>query len=294
MNKKQVHVLIPAYNGAWVIGRAIESVYSDRSIADKRVLIVANGCYDGTEDVVRSYRSSCPGLDLHVSDRRIGRIAAINEGLARTPEDVPVLIMGQENTAEGLSSFCEVGQEKRLVLPTLRVVFEEIEGVEAEIVNAYYKIRVHENNGTVCKCGVYGFGVNGRDNLPSRQIPPKLIADDITVAAYYQDNEVGYPDTTVYQRFQEKTLDEIIRKRALYAAGWRQAIEAEKAGLLPATKREIKGSFRRINHVRTLERARAFGFTDGEYLIYQAIRHAGELLADAEGEKIIKWWLGEE
>ena len=296
--EEKLHVVISAYNGGGVIEDTLRSIYLDPTIDVVHSVVVANGCQDDTVSTVRRYQKYYPNITLFVADKRIGRNKAINQGLSMIPEEAPVLILGQENMIEGLGSFMKVAQDKALVLPTMLCVFEEAEGLEADLINGYNTILKYAQDGAVCQYGVYGFGMNGRKNLPGGFMPECLASDDVVVSAFYDFDEVGYPNTIFLQRFLEKTLEEVVWKRALYTLGGRQVKEAEKMGKIPPTKRWIDDerggmAFFRRRPITSMEQARELGLED-EYAAHEIIMRKANALAEENGEEILAYWLGED
>jgi glycosyltransferase involved in cell wall biosynthesis len=75
--KGLVSVIIPTYNRAALVGRAIESAIG-QSYPDKQIIVVDDGSTDGTADVVKRY----PGVE-YVYRPNGGQAAARTTGLAR-------------------------------------------------------------------------------------------------------------------------------------------------------------------------------------------------------------------
>jgi glycosyltransferase involved in cell wall biosynthesis len=74
----RIAVIMPAYNRAAVIGRAIESVLA-QDLRDFELVVVDDGSTDGTADIVRSYRD--PRLRLVEQRTNRGSNAARNAGI---------------------------------------------------------------------------------------------------------------------------------------------------------------------------------------------------------------------
>ena len=70
-------VIIPAHNEAAVIGSTLSSLLRDARPGDFRVVVVCNGCTDGTAPLVRSAFPDVTVVELDESSR----VAAINAGL---------------------------------------------------------------------------------------------------------------------------------------------------------------------------------------------------------------------
>lgn len=78
-------IIIPVYNGAKALPDTLEAL-GRQTRADMRVLIVANGCRDGSADVARREADKhLLGMDVQVIELAQGsRPAALNAGLARS------------------------------------------------------------------------------------------------------------------------------------------------------------------------------------------------------------------
>jgi len=74
----QISVILPAYNRADCIGRAIDSVLAQR-LADFELIVVDDGSSDGTLDIVRAYDD--PRLRILALGRNCGGNAARNAGI---------------------------------------------------------------------------------------------------------------------------------------------------------------------------------------------------------------------
>jgi biofilm PGA synthesis N-glycosyltransferase PgaC len=81
---------ITAYNEAANIGRLLEAVVSQRTVASTlvEIIVVASGCTDDTESIVRSWTERDPRIRLLVQARREGKAAAINRFLSEAQEKV--------------------------------------------------------------------------------------------------------------------------------------------------------------------------------------------------------------
>lgn len=81
---------IMAYNEERNIGRLLEAVVTQRtSVADLvEIVIVASGCTDGTEAIVRRWAERDPRIHLLTQPRREGKASAVNLFLSRTQETV--------------------------------------------------------------------------------------------------------------------------------------------------------------------------------------------------------------
>jgi cellulose synthase/poly-beta-1,6-N-acetylglucosamine synthase-like glycosyltransferase len=104
----QCSVGITAYNEEANIGRLLQAILDQRlyEVEITEILVVASGCTDGTEDVVREYMTRDPRIRLLSQEKREGKTAAINIFLAHASEKICVLESGdtlpREDTIDNL------------------------------------------------------------------------------------------------------------------------------------------------------------------------------------------------
>jgi poly-beta-1,6-N-acetyl-D-glucosamine synthase len=84
---------IMAYNEAANIGRLLDALCKQRTatVNIAEIVVVASGCTDDTESIVRAQASHDPRIRLIVQARREGKASAINDFLRQTREKIVVL-----------------------------------------------------------------------------------------------------------------------------------------------------------------------------------------------------------
>ncbi len=87
---------ITAHNEQANIGQLLEAIRNQRlhQVEITEIIIVASGCTDGTEDIVRQCASREPRIQLLVQEEREGKTSAINLFLANAKEKICVLESG--------------------------------------------------------------------------------------------------------------------------------------------------------------------------------------------------------
>ena len=87
---------ITAYNEEANIGRLLQALIDQRlyEVEITEIIVVASGCTDRTEEIVRQYMAREPRIQLYVQARREGKTSAINVFLAHAREKICVLESG--------------------------------------------------------------------------------------------------------------------------------------------------------------------------------------------------------
>ncbi len=87
---------ITAHNEEANIGQILEAVISQRLhyVEIAEIIVVASGCTDGTEDIIREYMAEEPRIQLYVQEKREGKTSAINVFLKHATQSICVLESG--------------------------------------------------------------------------------------------------------------------------------------------------------------------------------------------------------
>jgi len=95
-SKIRCSVGITAYNEEANIGRLLQAIMDQRlyEVEITEIIVVASGCTDRTEEIVREYMAQDPRIQLHVQERREGKTSAINVFLKHASEKICVLESG--------------------------------------------------------------------------------------------------------------------------------------------------------------------------------------------------------
>ena len=82
-----------AHNEERNIGRLLAALVSQRTkkVVLSEILIVASGCQDNTESIVRDWAKRDPRIQLLVQARREGKASAVNAFLRQAREKIVVL-----------------------------------------------------------------------------------------------------------------------------------------------------------------------------------------------------------
>jgi len=99
---------ITAHNEDANIGQLLQAMLDQRlhTVGITEIIVVASGCTDGTEDIVREYMAKDPRIQLHIQEKREGKTSAINVFLKHAQESICVLESGDtlphEDTIENM------------------------------------------------------------------------------------------------------------------------------------------------------------------------------------------------
>ncbi len=87
---------ITAHNEEANIGQLLEAIRNQRvhQVEISEIIVVASGCTDRTEDIVREQAAQDPRVQLFVQEKREGKTSAINVFLANAREKICVLESG--------------------------------------------------------------------------------------------------------------------------------------------------------------------------------------------------------
>ena len=87
-----VTVLIAAYNEASAIASTLSSLFKQSYLAPIRIILISDGSYDLTVDVVREIEKKHTNLELIYLQHNGGKAAALNRGLAECKTDIIISV----------------------------------------------------------------------------------------------------------------------------------------------------------------------------------------------------------
>ena len=96
-----ITLAVCAYNEEANIGALLAALLSDSIAGDSELLVVASGCTDRTEDIVRAVQARDSRVRLLSEDKRRGKVAAVNLVLAEAIGELVFLIDGDCLPAPG-------------------------------------------------------------------------------------------------------------------------------------------------------------------------------------------------
>ncbi len=177
-------IVIPAHNEATVIGRTLQSVLAQKREGDE-VYVVANGCTDGTEDVVRAFGAEVTLLTTPIASKS----RALNAGDRHAVSFPRIYLDADVVMAPGAL----VRIEQALASGRWAAVSTDPcmdTTLASWAVKAYYRIWLslpYCRNGMI-GAGLYAVSEAGRGRYAHL---PDLIADDGYVRAVFAEHERG-------------------------------------------------------------------------------------------------------
>ncbi len=102
MNTLKCSIGVIVYNEAANIGKLLESLLSQKlkEVTIEEIIVVSSACTDGTDDIVRSYKSKHDHITLITEAERGGKSSAINKFIKASASDVLVIESGDTIPAE--------------------------------------------------------------------------------------------------------------------------------------------------------------------------------------------------
>lgn len=203
-----------AYNEEQNIGRLLQRLCQEEvTCAElRRIVVIASGCTDGTEEIVRSWESKDRRVRLLRQLVREGKASAINSFLKETSEEVVVLESADTVPEQGaLERLLAPFEDARVGAVGSRVVpLGSRKGMVGSYVEFFWRLH-HEVATEFPKCG---------ELLAFRNVLPQIARDTATdetwiIALLLQMGyEVRYaPEAVVYNRGPETFRDLCLQRK---------------------------------------------------------------------------------
>ncbi|MCT9931986.1 glycosyltransferase [Planotetraspora sp. A-T 1434] len=199
-------VIIPAHNEATVIGRLLSGLLTDAEPGEIDVVVVANGCSDGTADVARSF----PGvrvLETPVPSKR----EALRMGAAAAAA-FPVLYVDADvelGTADARALCATLARDGILATaPERRLPLAD----RPWLVRSYYAVwtRLPEVRAGLFGRGVIAVSEKGQARLDA--LPP-VMADDLAASLAFEPGERAVTETASVVVHPPRTMGDLMRRR---------------------------------------------------------------------------------
>jgi biofilm PGA synthesis N-glycosyltransferase PgaC len=217
-DKIRCSVGITAYNEEANIGRLLQAMLNQRlyDVEIAEIIVVASGCTDRTEEIVREYMEEEPRIQLYVQEQREGKTSAINVFLKHAREKICVLESGdtlpREDTIDKMVSMFRdpgvgmTGAQKVAV------------NTPDHIVGVLSHLRLKMEHQLCLEIPRLGELIAFRKVFD--QIPPDVAMDEAFVEALIirRGMQVRYaPDAVVYNMGPETVGDFVTQRRRNYA-----------------------------------------------------------------------------
>jgi Glycosyl transferase family 2 len=216
-------VVIPAHNEEAVLGRLLDRLLGSADAGELEIVVVANGCTDGTVAVAESYRPAVRVVTTGIPSKR----AALRLG-DETATAFPRLYVDAdvELGTEDVRRLCAaVGVPGVLAAAPQRVL--DMAG-RPWSVRWYYQVwaRLPEVRRGLFGRGVLAVGEQGHARVAA--LPP-VMADDLAVSLAFEEHErVVVPGTAVLIR-PPRTFRDLLRRRVRAQTGTSQLERTEQA-----------------------------------------------------------------
>lgn len=209
---------IMAYNEEANIGQLLNAVTSQRTeVANlTEIIVVASGCTDGTEDVVREWAGRDARIRLVVQPEREGKASAVNVFLAHTREKVLLLCSADLIPGEGaLDRVIAPFAEAEVAMTTCRPVPvndpRTFMGFAAHLLwNLHHQINLRS-----FKAGELIAFRKIFDRIPRRSAVDEASIESVIRSQGYGTRYVG--DAVTYNKGPETLTDFLSQRRRIYA-----------------------------------------------------------------------------
>ena len=216
--KIRCSVGITAYNEEANIGRLLQAILDQRlyEVEITEIIVVASGCTDRTEEIVRDYMERDERIRLYIQEKREGKTSAINVFLAHAREKICVLESGdtlpREDTVDSLVRMFHdpavgmTGAQKVAV------------NTPDHIVGLLSHLRLKMEHQLCLEIPRLGEMIAFRKIFD--QLPPDVAMDEAFVEAFVirRGMQVRYaPDAVVYNMGPETVSDFVKQRRRNYA-----------------------------------------------------------------------------
>jgi glycosyltransferase involved in cell wall biosynthesis len=182
-------VVIPAHNEANVIGRGLHRLF-DSLGAGIEVVVVCNGCTDGTADAARGAGHPLKVIELGVASKAEALQAADRFATAfpRVYLDADVLVSGA-----AVHAVLEHLRRPGALAARPPIVYDT--SSSSWVVRRFYRARaqIPAVLGSLWGAGMYALSAEGRGRFDEF---PLLVADDLFVDRLFRTDEIDMVDTT--------------------------------------------------------------------------------------------------
>jgi glycosyltransferase involved in cell wall biosynthesis len=210
---KVLSVIIPAHNEAQVIGRCLTGLLDGAQRDSLEIVVVCNGCHDGTSAIARSFGPSVQVLELAAASKS----AALNAGdliarhYPRFYVDADVVVTGRD-----LNKVADWLLDGRALAATTGLHIHSAHS--SWLVRRYYRFwqSLPQIANDLCGRGVYGASEVGRRSFDRF---PDAIADDMFFRSRFPRHSRSIVPGTSATVFAPRTFRGLLRRRVRVLAG---------------------------------------------------------------------------
>ena len=217
--KIKCSVGITAHNEEANIGRLLEAVLSQHlhEVEIAEIIVVASGCTDRTEDIVREFMKKEPRISLLVQERREGKPSAVNLFLKHAREDICVVESGDTlPRGDSIENLVRMFRDPQVGMTGAQKV-----AVNApdHIVDHFSHLRLRMEHALCLEIPRLGELIAFRKVFD--QIPPDVAMDEAFVEALViqRGMQVRYAPAAVVFSMGPHTVSDFIRQRRRNYAG---------------------------------------------------------------------------
>ncbi len=209
-------VIVPAHNEARRIGPLLETLAPLATSGTWRVIVVCNGCTDGTEDLVRRWAD----IELSVIDVS-SKTQALNEGDRLAGDLFPRLYCDADLRTDGasLEALAAVLDRSEVVAVGPEVAY----GLEAAswVVRQYFAALESAPLSDWLGQHLVGRGLYGLNRAARARFQafPEVIADDLFVDSVFTSEEKRVVESARVVIWVPQTLRELLRQEVRVAKG---------------------------------------------------------------------------
>ncbi len=221
-------VIIAAYDEERSIGRVLTTLLEGAEPGEFEVIVVANGCSDGTADVARSFGAAVRVIERPQPSKH--RAMRAGDDIATAPLRI-YLDADVEASAASLRALVTALSASQVPLdrtprplavgPTRSIPRAHV----ARTVSWYYDVweRLPQVKTALFGRGLIAFSAAGNDRI--RRLP-QLMSDDLAMSDAFDRSERAIVETAVVIVHPPRTVRDLVRRRVRSATGNRQADDA--------------------------------------------------------------------
>jgi biofilm PGA synthesis N-glycosyltransferase PgaC len=209
---------ITAYNEEANIGRLLQAMMDQRltEVEITEIIVVASGCTDRTEEIVRDYMEKDPRIRIYIQEQREGKTSAINLFLAHAKEKICVLESGDTLPREDtIDKMVRMFRDPAVGMTGAQKVAVN---TPDHIVGVLSHLRLQMEHQLCLEIPRLGELIAFRKVFD--QMPPDVAMDEAFVEAFIirRGMQVRYaPDAVVYNMGPETVTDFVRQRRRNYA-----------------------------------------------------------------------------